>query len=269
MSKVLFTITGLSLCKPDYSRMLEVLFIHPMKTPLDKHRLSVTIRKGLAGSSQKPVIANLVFDGKTRFSVTLDNTVPVPSTGLPDFNEIVNFDSYYDRSLPLFKNPNLEISYLSIPQAQPFTAMHDSRMYEVFKYSKAGKIPHPQHPAPRRVGKKVGANFQINDAIPGGSPAGSLTLKIENIDLKLPFTAGMDYEVEFDNRRDHIHHTHGRNDYQFFYEVLEGVDAGGNKLTILFENHEKVDQQACNASSGGGGCRDFNCYFDRGECICP
>jgi hypothetical protein len=268
MSEVAFFITGLSLCKPQVSadRGLEVLFIHPLTSTEEKHTLIVTIRKGPPEMREKPIIRRWSFERKTKFSVVLDNTVALPSDGLPSFNDLVNFDSYYDRSLRLSYNHNVEVSYLSIPHTQPFTALHDDDLYDVFEVSSSTESR--PIPPPLRVGKTMGTTFRINDAVPGGNPAGSLTLRAQGAtrtEEKLEFEAGMAYEIEFDNH-DVFHQPSEKNDYHLYYHVLDGRNSDGRKLTIILDKHPIVtDQQACNISKGGGDC-DFLRFFETGTC---
>jgi hypothetical protein len=268
MSEVTFKITGLSLCKPDFAtaRGLEVLFIHPTASPEEKHALTVTIKTIPRATSTQPIIETIRILGKTKFSVLLENTVPVTPNGLISFDRTVNFDSFYGRPLSLIKPPYIETSYLSIPQAQPFTANEDYLTYTVIKYTGASSS---QVGAGQRVGKKVGVKFRINDAVQGGSEAGRLILRFEGsisiFDKSLPYDAAADYEIEFDNR-DVVSEPSDKNDYRLYYNVLDGRDATGKKFTIIFQKEgERADEQACNASQGGGAC-DFLSFFEDGTC---
>jgi hypothetical protein len=262
MSEVKITITGLSLCKPNFSteRGLEVLFIHPLKLIEDKHTLILTIKKGLHNSTgQKPVINTINLVGKNKISLIFENTDPSPSTGLPNFNDKVDFDFYYGRPLSLYKSPYTETSYLSIPGAQPFIAQYnDPNTFTISEFSSAGPIPIS---VKQRVAKSVGTKFEIRDA-------GNLTIKIEgalSTDIRLPFEAGMDYEIEFDNRDVH-HEDIDKNDYQLYYEILDGQDAAGRRFILVFQkDNEETDQQACNVAKGGGGC-DFLRFYNTGNC---
>jgi hypothetical protein len=266
MSEVTIKITGLSLCKPNFStaRGLEVLFIHPQASPEEKHALLVTIKTIPRADPTRSVIERIPVTGKTKFSILLENTFPISPEGLPNFSNIVNFDSYYGRALPLIKPHYLETNYLSIPHAQPF-AENDHITYTIHKYNgTTSELVNER----QTVGKKIGVKFRIKDATQSGK-AGRLILRLEGsistYDKELVFDAQSNYEIEFDNR-DVENEPTDKNDYRLYYHLLDGRDSQGRKFTIIFqEEGHSSDQQSCNAGQGGGGC-DFLSFFNNGNC---